>query len=65
MLIYKIGRRITIHNTALNYKLICTFPEGNGYINVALAWEDEVRRFKLDPEVPTEVPLAIIPKTKT
>jgi hypothetical protein len=62
MLIYKIARHIIIRGTRY-WRLSCTFPEGNWYIDVVLTRRNhskpaETQRFKLDPGAPTKVSLA-------
>jgi hypothetical protein len=69
MLICKIARHIIILGTTFNCNLICTFPSGNGYIDVVLTWKGggfaKVRRFKFDPEAPTKASLTIDPENET
>jgi hypothetical protein len=59
MLIYGIVR--VIEGRRPISTLSCTFPEGNGYIDVVFTRLNneyrEVRKIKLDPKAPTEVPL--------
>jgi hypothetical protein len=68
ILIYKIVRHIILGTTTPNGNFICTFPSGNGYIDVVFTWKDDeikkVERFQLDPGAPKEVLLTTTTITK-
>jgi hypothetical protein len=59
MLIYKIARHIIILHSTYDCDLICTFSEGNRYVDVILTWEGKeftkVQKFKLDPKTSTKI----------
>jgi hypothetical protein len=58
-----------ILGTTSDYNFICTFPSGNGYIDVVLTWKDDrstkAQRFKLNPETSTKASLTIAFENET
>jgi hypothetical protein len=67
--IYELVKVIDDYNYHYIRNLSFTFPSGNGYIDVVLAWLDggfrEVWKIKLDPEASTKIPLTMAPKNET